>query len=416
MGSFFMRFSFPRNMLAAASLLAAMTATPGQAKDIDPAGFPRWMEGLKAEAKRKGVSELILDAAFKGVRADQKVVALDRRQAEFTENIWTYLEKRTPSMTVGKGRRLYNEHRALLQRIEKEFGVPGRFLIAFWGMETGYGSIYGSHRLTQSLATLAYDKRRAGFFRKQLLTLLTLMEQGHIPVDAKGSWAGAMGNMQFIPTTYQAYAIDFDGDGKRDLWGSIPDSLASAANFLRAAGWDKDLTWGREVKLPKNFNVRLASLKIKKSLPQWSRLGVMKADGSPLPKVDVPGSIILPSGIKGPAFMVYHNFNVIMNWNRAQLYAVAVGHLADRIAGGGTLRTPRDPDIIIMSRGEIVQIQKGLTALGFQVGEADGVLGSQTREAVRQFQHSVGLPADGHATPELLKKIQQMKASGALAQ
>lgn len=382
---------------------------------IDFNGFPAWLKGLKNEARRMGMPEGMLEVAFDGVKPDPKIIKLDRRQAEFTENIWTYLDKRVGSMTVGKGRRLYQQHRQLLDKIEKTYGVPGKYVIAFWGLETRYGAIHGDYRLTEALATLAYDKRRGKFFRGQLLALLKLINAGDLPVDAKGSWAGAMGNMQFIPTTYLAYAVDFDGDGRRDLWNSLPDSFASAANYLRAAGWKSDQTWGREVLLPKNMKLSLIGLKKKRQLAQWSKLGVTKADGSPLPKVKVAGAIILPSGIKGPAFMIYDNFNVILDWNRAQLYAIAVGHLADRIIGGGNLKTKRDKSIVTFSRGEIIRVQRTLAALGYEVGEADGVIGPQTREALGLYQQKNSLPADGHLDKVTMNKIFTEKPADALA-
>lgn len=384
------------------AMLVSATAAPA-APDDD---FQQWVDSLRAEAMAQGVRAVTFDAAFAGVRPIASVVELDRRQPEFTQTFWSYLDKRVTPSRVARGQEMLARHREVLEAVSRRYGVQPRFLVAFWGLETNYGDNTGNHSLIAALATLAYDTRRSDFFREQLLAALELMDRGDVPVDATGSWAGALGHPQFMPTSYRAYAVDFDGDGRRDLWNSVADVFASAANFLAAAGWRDDQTWGREVRLPSGFDYAQSGLDIVKPLADWQRLGVRKAGGGDLPTVDIEGSVILPGGAAGaPAFIVYSNFNSIMAWNRSILYAVSVGHLSDRLVGKPPLQAARPAAEVPLSRDEVMEMQKLLGRLGLETGAADGIVGPATRQAVRAYQAEAALPADGYPTADLLDRL-----------
>jgi membrane-bound lytic murein transglycosylase B len=305
----------------------------------------------------------------------------------------------------------------MLDAVAARYGVPARYLVAFWGMETNYGAHLGSFPVIDSLATLAYDERRAAFFRTQLLHALHIVDDGHIRVaNMRGSWAGAMGHMQFLPSTFVDHAVDATGDGRKDIWGTLRDAFASGANYLDSLGWAGDERWGREVVLPADFPYAQAQLDVTKSLAAWADMGVKRADGGALPVVDgMQGSIVLPQGHEGPAFMVYDNFRAILHWNRSVNYAIAVGYLADRIVGLPKIRNGRDVANAPMAREDLLTLQERLNALGFDAGPVDGLPGPQTRAAIRRFQAAAGLPRDGHPTPALLDKLEayaQQRADG----
>lgn len=369
--------------------------------------FQAWLSELRRDALGRGISAATLDAALTGVQPNPRIIELDRRQPEFTQTFWTYLDQRISTQRVARGRALLEEHRALLDAVHRRYGVPPRFLVAFWGLESNFGDFTGDYRLFPSLATLAHDGRRGDFFREQLFAALELVQRGDISARATASWAGAMGQPQFIPTTYRDFAVDFDGSGHRDLWGSLADVFASAANYLIKAGWEPAYTWGREVRIPSTFDYAASGLDNRLSLPVWQRMGVRQADGSDLPAVDIAGSVIFPGGAgRGPAFIVYGNFHTIMAWNRSVLYAISVGHLADRLGGEGPLRTPRPAHTEVpLSRRDVMEIQRHLVDLGFDTGGVDGLVGRSTRSAIRSFQQQASLPADGHPTAELLARL-----------
>ncbi len=385
--------------------LTALLALPAGAQDSASDDFSTWLLSLKSEAMESGLNGDVVNRALDGVQPIERVIELDRRQPEFSLTFSKYLSGAISDKRVAQGKELLIKHRELLSSVSQKFGVQPRFLIAFWGLETNFGQYFGAFPLVGALATLAHDKRRAKFFRAQLLAALQIMSEGDIPVDVKSSWAGAMGNFQFIPTTYLDSAIDGDGDGRRDLWGSLDDAFSSAANYLSRSGWNPELTWGREVQLPNGFDFALAGLDTTKSLAEWQTLGVRRADGQNLPGVEVSGSIIVPSGHRGPAFMVYSNFNAIMTWNRSIFYAIAIGHLSDRIIGKGGLVTPPPVDDKPMSRAQSMELQSLLTARGFDTGGADGVVGPKTRRAIRAYQISEGLPPDSYPSLNLLERI-----------
>jgi len=370
--------------------------------------FSSWLEGVRQEARAKGISEVTLHEAFDGLQPIPRVIELDRRQPEFTQTFWRYLDARVTEGRVERGRMLLELHAELLAGIEKQYGVQPRFLVAFWGLETNFGDYLGSFSVIGSLATLAHDPRRSEFFRSELLAALSIIDGRHISASEMfGSWAGAMGQPQFMPSTFVRFAVDADGDRKRDIWHSLPDVFASAANFLAESGWQGDKTWGREVRLPPGFNLELIGLEVKKTLVAWQILGVRKGNGDNLPRVHMKGSLILPAGHTGPAFLVYNNYRTTLQWNRSDLYAIAVGHLADRIAGKGPLVATRPASEQRLSRTQVEKIQELLRAQDFDPGPVDGVIGSQTRQAIKEFQRTAKLPADGHPTPELLEILEK---------
>ncbi|MDZ3838029.1 MAG: lytic murein transglycosylase [Rhodospirillales bacterium] len=412
-------------VLSASAFVAAPgSAQPGSAQPEGPAtaplpepqpeprrSFPDWLTELRGEAERRGVSAGTLDATLAQVRLLDEVIALDRKQPEFSQTFWQYLDRRITPQRIERARRLLTEHRGLLEATQRRFGVQPRFVVAFWALESNFGDFTGSHSAVSALATLAFDDRRSGFFREQLLALLQSIDDGDIPAAATGSWAGALGQPQFIPTTYRRFGVDGDGDGRRDLWGSLADVFASTANYLAASGWDEERTWGREVRLPANFDLTLSGLETQKPLAEWKRLGVRDAGGGALPSADLSASLLLPGGVAGgPALLVYPNFRTIMTWNRSILYAVAVGHLADRIAGAGPFRAVPPANDVALSRTELMEIQDRLGRLGFDIGDPDGVVGPRTRRAIMSFQQEARLPADGYPTGALLDTVRRLPA------
>ena len=385
-------------------LLAAGLAGPVSAAE-PKIPFSQWLDGVRQEAKAAGMTSAFLDAALAGARPIKRVIELDRRQPEFTLTFWNYLNKSVNAARIAGGREMLAKHRALLQQTARRFGVQPRFIVAFWGLESNYGKYTGAFPLIGAVATLAHDPRRSRFFRGQLLAALTIMSRGDVPLKVKGSWAGAMGNFQFIPTTYKDFAVDADGDGRRDLWNSFPDMFASAANYLQHSGWRRGWSWGREVKLPKGFEFAQTGLGVRKTLGQWGALGIRRIDGGELPKGEARASVILPAGYEGPAFLVYQNYRTILNWNRSLLYAIAVGHLADRLVGGGPLWNKRPAKEVPLSRADVKDMQRLLAAKGFDSGGSDGVIGPNTRKAIKAYQNQIHLPADGYPTIGLLERL-----------
>lgn len=383
--------------------------SPALAEDlsVDPAAFEKWVQDFKATAAKKGISDKTIQSALADIKPVERVLELDRRQPEFTLTFWKYLDGRVNEKRITRGKELLKKHARLLADVEKKYGVQPRFLVAFWGLETNFGDYTGVFPLVPALATLAHDKRRSEFFTEQLVAALQVMDRGDFAPDVKASWAGAMGQCQFIPTTYRDFATDFDGDGKRDLWDSLPDVFGSASNYLSKSGWQGDKTWGREVKLPKDFDLTLAGLGKKqiKSLAEWQKLGVRKMNGKALPTVDIQAHLILPAGYQGPKFLVYQNFRSILIWNRSLLYAVSVGHLADRLIGKGPLLTPKPAKEVPLSRNDVKEIQRLLTQKGFDTKGSDGVVGPNSRKAIREYQIKSHLPPDGYPTFGLLERL-----------
>lgn len=317
--------------LSVLSLLFCVTSLSAQAAGQS---FEQWVSAFKVEAAQKGISSSLLDQAFVGVQPKSRIIELDRKQPEGKLTFAQYKKRVISQARIDKGRRLYREHKALLDRVSAQYGVQPQYIVALWGIETSYGKITGGFNVVEALATLAYDGRRSEFFRKELVKALKIIDGGHISLaNMKGSWAGAMGQNQFMPSSFHAYAVDGNGDGKRDIWGSLPDVFASTANYLSTSGWKADERWGRKVRVPADFPKSLTGRKVKKSILQWKGMGVTKADGSPLPHAPgIRASIVRPDGAAGDAYMTYGNYDVIMKWNRSTYFATSVGTLADLIA------------------------------------------------------------------------------------
>ena len=315
-------------------VLVAALAFAGAPALADP-GFDAWLEGVRKEARERGLKEATIASALSDISPIGRVVELDRRQPEFKLTLDEYLSRVVSKARIEKGRARLAEHRGILREVSAKYRVQPRFIVALWGIETDFGRFLGGFPVIQALASLAYDGRRSAYFRKELFNALTIVDQGHIAAKAMmGSWAGAMGQNQFMPSSFLRFAVDYDGDGRRDIWGTHADIFASSANYLSRVGWRGDQTWGRRVRLPGNFDKALVGLKIRKGLNDWQALGVRRPDGSDLPRRNLRSSILLPGGVNGPPYVVYDNFRAILRWNRSNLFATAVGSLADRIAGG----------------------------------------------------------------------------------
>lgn len=327
----FLRFVH-RAAAVLACLVAALAVAGGSAVAADKS-FADWLADFRQEAQGRGVSPATLDAAFAGVTPIPRVIELDRRQPEFTLTFEQYLSRVVPDRRVQQGRELMRKHGALLDRIAAQYGVQKRYIVALWGIETDFGRITGGFSVVASLATLAHDGRRAAFFRSQLHDALKILEEGHISAaDMQGSWAGAMGQSQFMPSSFHAFAVDQDGDGHKDIWGTLPDVFGSIANYLARSGWRDDMTWGRRVTVPADFDRNLAGTDVRKTMREWEALGVTLPSGQPLPGRNLSASVILPEkGQNSPAYLGYENYRSILKWNRSTYFAVAVGTLADAL-------------------------------------------------------------------------------------
>lgn len=397
------------NQILRAPVLVALAWTLMQAAPVGaqaPSEFQACLERLQSQARERSLPESVVTDVLAALEHQPRVIELDRSQPEFRQSFSAYLRARVNDSRVRRGRELLSEHRALLSRLTRDYGVPGHYLVAFWGLETNFGSYLGGMPTLDSLATLACDPRRSAYFTDELMTALQLLSrEGLKPASMKGSWAGAMGHTQFMPSAYIAHAVDGDGDERVDLWRSEADALASGANYLRELGWRRGERWGREVRLPEGFPYAETGLANSAPLTYWRDLGVARADGSALPAADMRAAVIVPMGHLGPAFMVYSNFEVIMKWNRSQAYAIAVGHLADRIVGAGRLSASLPRVESAPSRSQITALQQALSGAGFDPGEPDGMMGPATRAALRAWQLAKGLVADGYPGPETLAAL-----------
>ncbi|NRB03575.1 MAG: lytic murein transglycosylase [Rhodobacteraceae bacterium] len=370
------------------------------------ARFQRWIKAFKPRARAAGIRGDTFDRAFRGVRYDADVIRRDRNQSEFTKTIWEYLDSAASDTRVRNGKKALREQRRALDQIEARYGVDKDVVVAIWGLESAYGAFKGDNDVVQSLATLAFDGRRGKFFESQLIAALKIIQAGDVnPRSMTGSWAGAMGHTQFIPTSYLAYAVDFTGDGKRDIWSNNPtDALASTAAYLKRFGWVKGQPWGVEVKLPRGFNYALANRKIRKSPAEWGRLGVKDMSGATVPNYG-SASILLPAGGNGAAFMIFKNFSVIERYNTADAYVIGVGHLSDRITGGPKIQAKWPRGDRALTFKERKELQRRLTRNGFNTQGVDGKIGPLTIEAVRAYQRSAGLAPDGYPSLTLLKRL-----------
>ncbi len=396
----------PRNSLRPA-LRPAVTSTP---EVLVPAatqsGFEDWIKGFRARALRQGISADVFDRAFAGVQYDADVIRRDRNQSEFTKTIWDYLDSAASDARVNNGKAALRKHDALLDRIEAQYGVDKDVIVAIWGLESAYGTFRGTNPVIGSLATLAYDARRSDFFEEQLIEALKILQSGDVRLaNFKGSWAGAMGHTQFIPTSYQSLAVDFDGDGKRDIWSDDPaDALASTANYLAKNGWVKGAPWGVEVRIPQGFDYTLANRDILRMPSEWAQIGIVDLDGKAVPDHG-SASVLLPAGAKGAAFLIFKNFDVIETYNTADAYVIGVGHLSDRITGAGPIRSDWPREDRALTFDERIEMQRLLTAKGFDTQKIDGKIGPLTINAVRAFQTSIGDIPDGYASLNILKKL-----------
>lgn len=372
------------------------------------AGFRDWVAAFKTLARSEGISRELLERAFADVEYNQEVIRLDQYQPEFVRPIWEYIEARTDRQTIALGRRALNQHRTILNRVARRYGVQPEYIVAIWRLETYYGRNLGDFDTVEALATLAYAGRRRSFWRGELMNALRIVERGYAPLSRlRGSWAGAMGHTQFIPSSYLRRAVDFDGDGRRDLWHSLPDVFASTANYLNEAGWQRGEPFGFEVRLPGGFDYGIANPGTRKSAAEWRAMGVRLANGEPIPDFTGQGAVLLPAGHRGPAFLVLNNYRAILRYNNATAYALTVGLLAERLAGGPGVRADWPLDARPLSRDEKTELQRLLARLGFDPGPIDGMVGPSTRAAIRRYQRHVGDPADGFASQALLAELRR---------
>ncbi len=370
--------------------------------------FQAFVAELWPVAHKRGVSKRVFDAAFANVTPDPKVMEFTRRQAEFTETTGAYLARRVSDARIENGAKKAQEWAQTLAAIERTIGVDPYIVLSVWGNETNFGGYLGGHNVIQALATLAYNGYRGDFFRKELLNALDILQAGHTdPANMVGSWAGAMGHTQFMPSSFKAYAIDFTGDGRRDIWTTIPDALGSTAHYLKKRGWRTGETWGYEVALPSGFDLKRAKRMGKAPISEWTRLGIRRPNGQGFPRPTDVAWIHLPAGAQGPAFLMLPNFDVIKRYNNSNNYALAVGYLADRIRGGQAFAKGFPVEDKGLSEGQRTELQSLLASRGFQVGDIDGVIGMQTREAIYAYQSASGLPSDGHPSHDLLNHLKR---------
>ncbi len=369
--------------------------------------FADWLAELRAEARELGISEATL-RKLDNLQPLERVMELDSSQPEFVQTFTRYLGLRVTPNQVARGQSLLQQHSVLLEQVRQRYGVQPHYLVAFWAVESNYGRSTGGFSVLEALATLAFDPRRADFFRRQLLTALQIIDDGHIQAERmSGSWAGAMGQLQFMPNIFYQYGIDGDQDGRIDIWNSLPDIFHSAANFLSQSGWRGDERWGREVLLTEDFDFSLTGTSTRKPLQEWRDLGVTQLNGAPIPvAAGMEASVILPAGAQGPAFLGYANFRTTMTYNPSTFYALTVGHLADRYAGSGPVQRMPENETA-MSVADVRELQELLNRNGFDSGEPDGRVGRQTRAAIRAYQQSAGLPMDGYASVALLQALRK---------
>jgi membrane-bound lytic murein transglycosylase B len=370
--------------------------------------FQTCVESFWPSAKRAGVSRATFDRATKGLTLDPEVIESAKYQPEYKKPIGEYVDRAvsTKRLTVGKEKLV--EYKDLLDKLEAKYGVDRHIVVAIWGVESNYGDNTGEKNVIRSLMTLACSGTKAKFARGQIVSALRILQRGDTSFEAmNGSWAGAMGHTQFIPTTYTAYAVDQDGDGKRDIWGTIPDALGSTAAYLKVSKWKRSQTWGYEVKLPKNLNPKRISSKTYKTLGQWQKLGITRINGRPYPRLSDKAQLFAPEGKNGPAFLVLNNFRSILRYNVAKSYALAVGHLADRLAGYDPFVQPWPTGENRLSLEQRMELQSLLVATGHLEGDVDGIIGSGTLGGVRSYQRAKSLPVDGYPTLTILKRLRK---------
>jgi lytic murein transglycosylase len=370
------------------------------------ANFHNCLEGLWPAAARRGVSRRTFEAQTADLEPDLHIMDLLDAQPEFTKSFWDYLDLLVSDERIAKGREMLATYRPAFDAVEKAYGVDRHIIAAIWGVESNFGTAIGERSVVRSTATLACVGRRQAYFRDEFLATLEIIQHGDVPADRlKGSWAGAFGPTQFMPTSFKRYAVDFDGDGRRDVVDSVPDVIASTANNLRKDGWVPGQTWGYEVVVPKGFNYLLADRSRQFALHEWQRLGVRRVGNQPFARPTERAYLLVPAGVRGPGFLMLNNFRVIMKYNPAEAYAMAIGHLADRMRGGGPIVQPWPRDERVLTRAEIYELQQRLVMRGFAAGEPNGRFGAKSRAALRDFQARAGLVPDGFASAEVLERL-----------
>jgi len=361
---------------------------------------------FRATARAAGIDEPTLRAALDDIHHLPRVIELDRAQPEFTRTVWDYLDSAVSPQRVTQGQGKLLQLRGETDAAAARYGVPPSVVVAIWGIESNYGGNYGNIPTIDALATLGFEGRREEWARGQLLAALRILQNGDIDrAHMIGSWAGAMGQTQFLPSVFLAYAVDADGDGRHDIWGSMADVMASTANFLARSGWQAEQPWGTEVRLPPQFDVGRADTELRQPSAQWAAEGVQTIDGVPLPEF-ADGAILLPAGARGPAFLVGPNFRTILRYNNSTSYALAVSLLAQCLAGGTGVQAPWPRDLAALTRSQLLALQTALNQQGFASGTPDGMMGPATRDGLRRYQRSIGLPADGYPTLDLLQRLQ----------
>ena len=397
---------------------ASVVVEPAAAPSVDDArpvadevtprqAFVAWLAAFRESARAAGVSESTLDKALTHTQFLPRVLELDRAQPEFTRTVWDYLDRTVTPQRLRTGRDMLERVRREAAASVQDRPVPAEVVVAIWGMESNFGTNVGDMSTIDALATLGFEGRRASWARGELLSALKILDRGDITAERMiGSWAGAMGQTQFLPSSFLSYAVDADGDGRRDIWSSLADVVASTANYLTKSGWQASQPWGVEVRLPVGFDMARADDAVRQTSAQWSDEGVTSIDGAPLPSLR-DASILLPAGSSGPAFLVGPNFRTILRYNNSTNYALAVGLLAQQLAGGSPVQTPWPRELVALGRNEIMALQRALAQRGFASGEPDGVVGPATRAAVRAYQRSAGLATDGFPTADLLRRLGQ---------
>jgi lytic murein transglycosylase len=368
-------------------------------------GFDAWIAAFRQEAVSQGISQRTLAAAAPYLVYDQGIVNKDRGQGVFSQTFLQFSDRMAAGYRIQKGAALIKQHAATFARIERQYGVPAPVLVSFWGLETDFGANLGNLPTLRSVVSLAYDCRRSELFRTQLLYALRIIDRGDLrPEEMVGPWAGELGQFQFLPSHYFDYAVDYDGDGRRDLLHSVPDALGSAANFLAQLGWRRGEPWLQEVRVPANLPWEQADLAIQHPRSQWAQWGVALPDGRPLPNDNLPASLLLPMGRFGPAFLAFNNFQTYLKWNQSLVYSTTAAYLANRINGAPPVHRGQ-PNIPALTAQQVAELQRLLTSRGYDVGKVDGKLGLGTRAAVKQVQVKLGLPADSYPTPELIDRL-----------
>ena len=391
---------FPALALAAALSLSSALPSLGNSADF--------VRGLWPQAEARGVSRAAFEAAFSGYSYIPKVMELTRKQPEFSQTVQAYIERRVTAAQAQKGTAMRGEWAQTLAGAQQRWGVQPEVVLAIWGMETNYGGFMGGEHTVHALATLTEGGYRADFFRNELLVALRIISDGHVSANnMTGSWAGAMGHTQFMPSSFMRYAVDYNGDGRKDIWNSVQDALGSTANYLHEHKWRPGETWGYEVKLPNGFDFAQARQIERAPLSQWAAMGIQRVSGKAFPRPSDMGRLYMPAGASGPTFLLLPNFDVIKRYNNSDSYALAVGHLADRIIGGGSFATPWPAGDYALSKAQRAELQTLLGRAGFDAGSPDGVVGPKTRAAVVAYQRRAGLPADGHISGRLLDRLKR---------